>query len=200
MNKKKAISITLGAMLLSGSLFSGLVYAKQQKPLDPIDRISQLKNSEDILNYKKEIEQINKELAEQVSLRSNSGDDVKITLTFSQFITESQLKEIVEKYDIKPKMVAARFNQDDGKKGTYFVAFEKAEEKEINRVAEKNEATFEGYIELVGDIPREQIDMLSSEEEVFLVDPTADKSLSENPKEKYAPGLFWKIEKHELVK
>lgn len=56
-----------------------------------------------------------------------------------------------------------------------------------------------GFIELTARVPNENLKNLASDRLVFLVDPSADASLTSNPEKDTMPGVFWDLENSMMV-
>lgn len=201
---KKRIFTTFSAIL---ALTSALIFrqmtalGESEKPV--FNSVEQYRSVVDspggLLAYTTNIAQTIEGLASDL----DSGDEVFSTITFSEPLSPSKVQQIIDSYSIYVQTTHIRTVEPNGLRGTLFVntaATNKIFDEEIlSQIEESSGASFVGIIELVADVPVSQLLPLNSNDAIYLVDPSADSNLVDNPTEDYMPGLFWELESESLA-
>ncbi|MFO7296423.1 MAG: hypothetical protein C0P72_010450, partial [Clostridia bacterium] len=200
MNKK---IVAFAAFLV---LLVGVGYAvtdaetlKKQK-FNPISSYHEIaKSKSNLIEYKNKVEEKLKELNNEAS----SEKEVFVTLTFTKPLNEGELANLVSKYNIKVDQIKGRaIEKGTGLKATF--GLKPVEGQLIDKIAlenilSQNEAVFKGFIEAVVVIKNKDLQELKNEKLVYLADPSADEHFVSNPKHDSMPGVYWELEKYNLV-
>ena len=140
---------------------------------------------------------------ESIVTNLDSSESVFSTITFAEPLDPSKVQQIIDDYDIDVQATHIRTIEPSGLRGTLFIdtaATNKIFDEEIlSQIEESSDASFVGIIELVAEVPASQILALNLDNATYLVDPSADSNLVNNPTEDYMPGLFWELESAGLV-
>jgi len=194
-------SIPIGYKIATGK------YSEKQ-PVNFIQSIRMSQTKEGLLSYKQSIEikldMIEKEAPEM--------EVYFVTITFSQYLNEFELEDLVKRYNLKVHAIVGRtIEKDTGLKGTFLIGIEdmkiEYDKKDLENMLSRNDAVFKGFIELIADVSKRDLCLLKNDERVFLVDVSADSHFVLNPKHEktkswdgYMQGIFDGLEKFGLVK
>lgn len=197
-SRKLSIALTLALTLGIGLTVSA---AKSQKPL--LNSLGIHKNLDKtksgILKYKEN----NNDKLRKLSKSLPPQEEVFVTVTLAQPLNENQTIELINNYGLEPRLVIARAIEGNGMRGT-IASLVPAVEGLINQETlaismNQNNSKFKGFIEIIGEVPNDKIQALSSDKLVFLVDPSADKYFASTRKGDYMPGFFWYLEDNHMI-
>lgn len=203
MNAK--LGLIFGVAFLTTSVIASqrlIAVGETQKQLfDPIERyrLEVVNNSSGLVGYKTDVSQVLGELVNSLD------DDARIfsTITFSEALSPLKVQQLVSSYGLDVKHTHIRTLEPNGLRGTLFIntaaTGEIISEEVIGQIEENSNASFVGVIELVAEVPAAQAIALNLDGSVYLVDPSADSRLVENPTEDYMPGLFWQLEEKGII-
>lgn len=195
----KLITAFCTTFILASALVSQQLKAEgeSQKPLfNSIERYRQevVNNQGGLTGYKIDTTKTLEALVNSL----DSDQKVFSTITFSQPLSESQVQRLVSNYDLDVKHTITRTKNSSGRRGTLFVNTERSgnllNADALKQIGENPNSSFVGIIELVAEVPATKALALNLDDNVYLVDPSADSKLVENPTNDYMPGLFWRLE------
>lgn len=196
--RKLSIALTLSLTLGIGLTVSA---ATSQKPLLNSEGIHKNldKTKFGILNYK----QKNQDKLRKLSNSLPPEEEVFVTVTLAKPLNENQAIELINNYGLEPRLAIARAKEENGMRVT-IASVVSAQEGLINKETlvtsmSQNSSRFKGIIEIIGEVPNNKIQALSSDKFVFLVDPSADKYFASTRKGDYIPGFFWYLEDNHMV-
>lgn len=157
------------------------------------------KTKEDILGYKmannNKIDKLNKEVAAE--------NKIRVTITLAKHLNESQLSKLVKDHGLDVHHVIVRaIEGGTGLRSTMSLAPTKDQvyDKEaLKDMLDSHDATLKGFIEIVAYVPNGNLQKLKNDRLVFLVDPSADRNLTQNPEGDFMPGLFWTLEDFDML-
>ena len=191
------VSLCLTAALLIGVFC--IAEAKAGDVFSPIKARREIENSESgLLQYKS----ANNEKIAKLNAEVNADEDILVTVTFAKPLNENQFTKIVNDYGLKVHHVLARAVEKDLKRATISLGSQQdmlINKKYLENSLLRNEAKFKGFIEVVTYVPNKNLSNLANDKLVFLVDPSATKQLTENPRNKFMPGLYWSLEDLKMV-
>ncbi|MGM0882157.1 MAG: hypothetical protein ACQEXQ_14105 [Bacillota bacterium] len=197
---KFAILLTLIAVTAGITAFwSSNTNAESKPPLfNPAALYKQAGESQaDLLNFKNMIKgkfgQLN---------GVNPEEDIFVTVTLNRPISASELKTIVEKHGLVVNQIYGRAIESSGVRATLMVTPENGQffnSETLDRMMNSNNAEFKGFIEIIANVKNKNLESLADDSLVFLVDPSADELLSQNPKKNPAYGAFWKLEDNKMI-
>jgi len=205
---KKIIIVLIILVSLTLGTFGFLKASSQDKPFFDMfsiaREISQGKDS--ILNYKNKVDKV----LDKIKVESSLEEKYFVTITFSKFVTDEELKKLVKEYNIEILAIEGRsIEKGTNLKGTFFVTPENGmlyDKKLLLDMLQRNNAEFKGFIAIVVNIQNKDIQKLRNNKIVFLIDPSADTHFVRNPKHEktnswdgYAPSLFSELEKNKLL-
>lgn len=205
---KKIIIVLIILVSLTLGTFGFLKASSQDKPFFDMfsiaREISQGKDS--ILSYKNKVEKV----LDKIEVEIPKEEKYFVTITFSKFVTDEELKKLVKEYNIEILAIEGRsIEKGTNLKGTFFVTPENGmlyDKKLLLDMLQRNDAEFKGFIAIVVNIQNKDIQKLRNNKIVFLIDPSADTHFVRNPKHEktnswdgYAPSLFSELEKNKLL-
>lgn len=196
----KRIFAILSAFLLTSVAASFQQFSAQgetEKPIfSPLERHRNeiADNPGGISAYKADVVQLLQSLVSQL------GDDETVfsTITFTEPLSEAEVQQLISQYDLDVVYTLARTLDVDSLRGTLFVdtasSSELLNQEVIRQIEEGAGSRFVGIVELVAEVPSDKAIALNLESSVYLVDPSADSHLVQNPTNDYMPGLAWRLE------
>jgi hypothetical protein len=204
MNSKKTMRFLLISSVVLATVIaaSSSIYANKQEPkYDPLVAFDKIdKSSKDgLLKFKKQ----NEEKIKDVKNLAKSEEEIMVTVTFSKYLSEDELKKVVNSNQLRVHHIIGRGVEPDGKESTFVMEPTKDGQIVNKDVLGDWETRFQsktkGFIELGGYVRADQIEKLSKDTKIYSVDVSADQHLANNPKKKFAHGVFWEIEHKDLI-
>jgi hypothetical protein len=171
-----------------------------QKPkFNPFQAVEKVRTKDGLLNYKKENDGKLNNLKNQLA----QEESVFVTITLTKTFNQNELEKFITDYNLKVQHVIARdIEKSTGLRGTSIMSPNKDGKISYDKLHEminRNDAVFKGFIEIVADVPVAKLQSLETDKSVFLVDPSGDPHLVENPKKKYMHGVFWDLENKNMI-
>jgi len=154
----------------------------------------------EILQYKKQVNKKNN----RIEISVNPNERILVTVTLSKPLSEKAVQNLSEKYSLEVKQAKSRLKESDGEKST-LGSQPRSKDDLVSDMAVEHLTKMEGHvyvgiIELVGNMPANKIQPLSSSKLTFLVDPSADNYFtSSNPENDQVPGFYWSLENYNMV-
>lgn len=142
------------------------------------------------------------QLLESLTSSLEADENVLATITFSKSLDVSEVEEIVDRYDLDVEVTHITLIQPYTRIGTHFstmLVFDAITDEASQEAIEFSESSVVGVSELVANVPASQTLALNSDDRVYLVDPSADSRLVDNPNNDYMQGLFWELEGDSLL-
>lgn len=198
--KKKTLLVGLSLVVVLGiGIVSSDAYG--QKPtfnaLAAYEKIEQTEAG--LMKYKSD----NKGKLGKISSENAAKDEILVTVTFSKYLSEGQVVRLTNDYNLRLDHITARaIEGDTGLRATMQLSPTKGciyDKATFDDMVSGHKASFKGFIEAVAYVPNEKLRDLASDNRIFLVDPSADNSIIENPESKHMPGIFWQLEDFDLI-
>lgn len=196
--KRKLIAIIPAILLSSAFFLSRAVEVRSQQTEKPVfDSISRYKdevveNPLGLIGYQTEITRTLQSLVDSL----DGSEEVFSTLTFVEPLPGDAVRSLIDQYNLTPTYVISRTMGDDGMVGTSFAIVGSDGEithPEIVSQLEESGHRYLGIVELVAEVPASRLLALNLDRNVYLVDPSADDSLVQNPSRDYMMGLSWEL-------
>ena len=194
---KKSLKYSLFLVVSMAVVITILGFGKE-KQYDPIGQYIQIeKTKEGLQSYK---EKKNKEQKDKLKT-TDLGQKIATTITFNNYLNHSQVQKLITDYGLEVEYLVARtIERETGLKGTVTVPVtELSDDTKLKSLLQRNEADVKGYIEAVAFVPSIKFELLMSDKNVFLADASADNAFSHNPAGEKAQGLFWSLEKENVL-
>lgn len=163
------------------------------------------KSKESLLKYKED----NEAKIKKINTEINPQEKIFVTITFLKPLNENQVSKLISDYTLEVDYSIARIVEEDGTRGTLFSSQRVPGIKRKDLISQqtveqviagsKSKGKYKGIIEIVARVPNSKLQALAANESIFLVDPSADKSLVSNPNNDYMPGAFWDLEDYNLT-
>lgn len=197
----KTLLIGTAATIISiGTLAAGWAVTDSKKPkfdlLDSYEKIE--KSKQGLLKYKEEA----KSKISKVKSEASPQEDILVTITFSKPLNEAQVAKLSNDYQLQVSQAIGRAVEEDGQRASFGIvptSTNLVDKEMLKAIFSDKKAEIKGFIELVANVPSSNLQSLANEPNVFLVDPSADESLTLNPDKDTMPGVYWNLEDFNMV-
>ena len=136
----------------------------------------------------------------------NKEEMIYVTITLNRPISLEEYKTFIEKNDINARMSIFRMVEKSGLRGTGTLPGgfdgdfnEEYIQKHLSDMEKRLDSSFKGIIEIVGYVKVKNVDGLKQDPQIFLIDPSLDPHIVPNRTEDYMPGVYWELEKYNIV-
>ncbi|ACX52192.1 hypothetical protein Adeg_1064 [Ammonifex degensii KC4] len=132
-----------------------------------------------------------------------------VTITFNRPLSLEEFARFVNETGLKVRFYEARVIDHQGLRGTMFFSVQNGkllpDETDFSLMLSDSDypnkkKKFLGIIDVIGYLDVEKFTQVQSDPRVFLVDNSCDELFVHNPKHKYMPSLYWKLEDFGLTK
>ncbi|ACV63666.1 hypothetical protein Dtox_2905 [Desulfofarcimen acetoxidans DSM 771] len=201
--KKILLSLIMVTIMLTMVLNSTHANTVKSEKTDfrPVDEnFKTIKNSKtNFLEYKKLIDAKIEKLV--VGLEDN--EEVQVTITLAKALNEEEVVRIINDNNLKVHHFILRaIEKDTNQRVTISLSPNKdnlIDKETLNELMEGNNDILKGFIEICAYVPAINLEGLKSNNNIFLVDVSADQHLVNNPKNKFMKGLYWQLEEFEIA-
>jgi hypothetical protein len=184
---KKLLNISL---LLLVIMIIGCSSKTDLRGLDKSQSLAR-ESKQGLEKYKNEISKVIVRLKKEL----DANEEVFVTITFAKPLNNREISSLISDYNLKQKMVTARGIEKSSNLRTTIGA---PTYQGINQLTTRDK--FIGFIELTAYVKITNLQRLTEDKLVYMVDPLADDYFISNPEEDYRQGVFWYLEDYKMVK
>lgn len=201
MKKLNLIIVGIGLMTVVGLAGKGIATADIVSPLPQFNVIKAYeqvgRGKASLLNYKNSVSG----KIEKIQREVKPDEKIFITITLVKPASEDQVANLINNFGLSVRHLKGRFNETDtGLRGTIGLTPVNGNPfGSFSEVFTGNNDEFQGFIEIMAEVPNKNLKPLINNPLVYLADPTADNHLVYNPKNNPMPGVFWSLEDTGMV-